>query len=106
MEHQDWKTYIVHATNAKDKKNDVTPKTINKDKKFDEKIEEGDLKHRKIDLELSKAIQQARLSKNLTQKQLAQKLSLPQQTINEIETGKFNYNGQIISKIKRNLNIK
>ena len=41
----------------------------------------------------------------LTQKQLANKLSIPDKLINEIETGKAKYNGAQISKIKRFLKI-
>ena len=57
-------------------------------------------------MELSQQIQKARLSKNLTQKQLAKQLSIPPNIINDIENGKAIYNGQQISKIKRKLGIK
>ena len=83
MEHQDWETYIIHCKDPKkekkEKKNETVKKGnfVNKSKKLDQKIEEGDLKHKKIDPELSKKIQQGRLSKGLTQKQLATKLSIP-----------------------------
>ena len=60
----------------------------------------------KINPELSKKIQQARLSKNMTQKQVANRLSIPVNEINEMECGKFIYNGQKISKVKRFLSIK
>ena len=69
-------------------------------------IEEDNLKHKKIDKELSQKIQKARLSKGLTQKQLANRLSIPVNEINEMECGKFLYNGQKISKVKRCLSIK
>ena len=116
MEHQDWTTYIVHckepdkATN-KQKKLDNKEKKINtgvlqKDNKLEKKIEEGNLKHKKIDSELSKKIQQGRLSKGLTQKQLANSLSIPVAEINQMECGQFKYNGQKISKVKRFLSIK
>ena len=72
---------------------------------MDEKIEKGELKHKKIDNELRISIQNARLSMGLTQKQLANKLSIPDKLINEIETGKAKYNGAQISKIKRFLKI-
>ena len=85
MEHQDWETYIIHCKDPKkekEKKNDTVKKGnfVNKSKKLDQKIEEGDLKHKKIDPELSKKIQQGRLSKGLTQKQLATKLSIPRKS--------------------------
>lgn len=110
MEHQDWETYIVHCKNDP-KKNDKQCNKKNKNyvvdplKKMDKKIEKGELKHKKIDNELRKSIQQARLSMGLTQKELANRLSMPEKLINEIETGKANYNGVHISKIKRFLKI-
>jgi|TARA_B110000495_G_C22847936_1_gene494405 ribosome-binding protein aMBF1 (putative translation factor) len=115
MEHQNWETYILKGNDFKKKQkepllNDKNKPKINhqsiKDNKLEKKVEEGDMKHKKINPELSKKIQQMRLSKGLTQKQLANQLSLPQQTINEIETGKYIYNHQVINKVKRKLNIK
>ena len=115
MEHQDWENYIIHC-NGGDKKLDGKDKipeekkknkdVLQKDTKLEKKIEEGNLKHQKIDPELSKKIQQGRLSKGLTQKQLANQLSIPVTEINEIENGRFTYNGQKISKVKRFLSIK
>ena len=111
MEHQDWKTYIIHAKNPikEDKEKKETTKKIssnvNLSKKMDQKIEEGNLKHKKIDPNLSKEIQQKRISKGLTQKDLAKRLSIPVQTINEMECGKYLYNGKQISIIKRFLKI-
>tara|TARA_A100001037_G_C15039341_1_gene584717 strand:- start:310 stop:648 length:339 start_codon:yes stop_codon:yes gene_type:complete len=112
MDHQDWETYIIHCkgeTNGtKDKKVEKIKRNtfFDKSKKLDQKIDEGDLKHKKIDSELSKKIQQGRLSKGWTQKQLATKLSIPVNVINEMECGKFLYDGQKLSKVKRILNIK
>ena len=113
MEHQDWETYIIHCKDTKKEKKDKKNETVrrkkgefDKSKKLDRKIEEGDLKHQKINPEVSKKIQQARLSKNMTQKQLAIRLSIPINEINEMECGKFLYNGQKISKVKRFLSIK
>ena len=114
MEHQDWKTYIIHCKNPNilnREKNINTEKKknmdeINKENKIEQKVKDGELKHNKIDLIISKQIQQARLSRNMTQKQLANKLSIPISEINEMETGRFKYNGQKISKVKRYLKIK
>jgi len=115
MEHQDWEQYIVRCKVDKknnDKKNDKKVKNNNgvneflKDNKLEKKVEEGVLKHDKVDKELCKKIQQARLSMGLTQKDLANKLSLQASVINEIECGKAKYNAQQIVKIKRILKIK
>ena len=117
MEHQDWENYIIHCKDGKkptmkdghEKTPEVKKKNtgvLQKDTKLEKKIEEGKLKHQKIDPELSKKIQQGRLSKGLTQKQLANQLSIPVTEINEMENGKFVHNGQKISKVKRFLSIK
>ena len=116
MDHQNWEQYIIHCKDTKnatnkektlDNKEKKVKKSVSqKDNKLEKKIEEGNLKHKKIDKELSKKIQQARLSKGLTQKQLANNLSIPVSEINQMECGQFTYNGQKISKVKRYLSIK
>ena len=116
MDHQNWETYIIHCKNdnqvnqkdkLKDQKQRKKPTSDNlKNTKLEKKIEDGDLKHQKINPELSKKIQQGRLSKGYTQKQLANRLSIPINEINEMECGKFIYNGSKISKVKRFLSIK
>ena len=116
MDHQNWETYIIHCKNGnqlnqkdklKDQKQRKKPTSDNlRNTKMEKKIEEGNLKHQKINPELSKKIQQARLSKNMTQKQLANRLSIPVNEINEMECGRFIYNGQKISKVTRFLSIK
>ena len=106
MEHQNWDTFYIHANNQNKPKNEETKKpAISKETKMDQKIEEGNLKHNKTPAELGKLIQSRRLSQNMTQKDLAQKLNIPVKMINEIESGKAKHNPQVISKIKRILNI-
>jgi len=71
------------------------------------KIEESDdLKIQKVDRSLSKAIQQARTAKKMTQKELATKINEKPQVIGEYESGKAVPNGQIIVKIERALGCK
>merc|ERR1719253_1618695 len=71
------------------------------------KIEESDeLKIQKVDKSLSKAIQQARMAKKMTQKDLATKINEKPQVIGEYENGKAIPNGQIIVKIERALGCK
>merc|ERR1719413_99315 len=71
------------------------------------KIEESDeLKHNKVDKNLSKAIQQARMAKKMTQKELATKINEKTQVIGEYENGKAIPNAQIIVKIERALGCK
>ena len=114
MEHQDWDTIYVRADKVinqskKEKDSGQKEKKINTHqiniKKIEQKIEQGDLKHDKISPNLGKIIQQKRLEKNMTQKDLAQKINQPVKIINEIESGKANKNPQVVSKIKQIFNI-
>ena len=71
------------------------------------KIEESDeLKINKVDKSLSKAIQQARMAKKLTQKELATKINEKPQVVGEYENGKAVPNAQIINKLERELGVK
>tara|TARA_B100000900_G_scaffold412520_1_gene434494 strand:+ start:4855 stop:5205 length:351 start_codon:yes stop_codon:yes gene_type:complete len=107
LDHQDWKTLIVKKTKEKpDKNKPKIKKVIDPNVKMEKKIEEGKMEHKKITNELRVKIQQGRASKNLTQKQLANSVNLPQSVINEIESGKAIYNPAHINKIKRVLGIK
>lgn len=117
--HQDWNTYIVHCktkpTNVK-KENNSVKKENNSDKKssnnfikenkMDTKIEEGKLRHKKVSEDLVSDFKKWRSSQNLTQKDVAVKLSVQSQIINKFETGQLNHNPQLISKIKRLMNSK
>lgn len=71
------------------------------------KIEESDdLKMKRVDVNLSKAIQQARMAKKMTQKDLATKINEKPQVVAEYENGKAVPNGQIIVKIERELGVR
>ena len=72
-----------------------------KEQKMNEKEEEGKLTHKKMDANFGKTLQKYRLSQNMTQKDIAQKLNIPVKDINEIESGKMKHNGQLMGKIKR-----
>jgi ribosome-binding protein aMBF1 (putative translation factor) len=108
MEHQDWKQYIVHCkqpTNSRiDKKPQVHYEKSNA-QKINEMEQEGELKHKKVEQSISKLVQQVRTQKGMTQKELANKVSLSPAIINEIESGKAKYNPAHMNKIKRVLNI-
>ena len=106
LDHQDWKTIIIkkpkeNVKNSTKKINNDVQKKISVEKK----AEEGDLKQKKITLELRQDIMKARTAKSLTQKQLASSINLPLQIISDIESGKALYNPQHISKIKRYLKL-
>lgn len=101
MEHQDWDTVYItpKKTNQDDDKKKKYVKS--KEQKLKEKEEEGKLSHKKMDSEFGKTLQKYRLSQNMTQKDIAQKLNIPVKDINEIESGKMKHNGQLMGKIKR-----
>lgn len=60
----------------------------------------------KVDLNLSKAIQQARMAKGSTQDGLAKLLNIDKKIIAEYENGKAIPNGQVIAKIEKALGTK
>lgn len=71
------------------------------------KLEESEeLKHKTVPKTLSKAIQQARMAKKMTQKDLATAINEKPQVIGEYENGKAIPNGQIIVKMERKLGCK
>ena len=108
LDHQDWNTIVVKKNKNKDKDKVESNKkntTDVKAKKLEKKVEDDDLKHKKIPNDLKQKIIVGRCSKKLTQKELAQKCNFPLQVINDIETGKAIYNHVHINKIKRVLKI-
>ena len=105
--HQDFKTIVIkkpkdNIKNATKKVNNDSLKIISVEKK----AEDGDLKQKKISIDLRQEIMKVRCYKSLTQKQLASSINLPVQTISDIESGKALFNSQHINKIKRSLKLK
>ena len=107
---QDWETVTLN----KKQNSQATNNNKNKDgvKLSDEalrlrKIENNDeiQKQDKISVKHCQLIQKARLAKKMTQKQLAQKLNIDQNTVAQYENGKIVPNKQILNKIARELNI-
>jgi len=108
LDHQDWKTIIVKTNKSKEEDKKKTKKlseTQQKDIKLLKQVEEDNLKHKKVPPEIRKLIQQQRGELKLTQKELAQRCNFQLNIINDIETGKANYNPQHINKIKRVLKL-
>ena len=68
------------------------------------KLEKTDeLKHNYVPKNIAKELMQLRSAKGWSQKDLANKLQMKPQDIQQIEQGKALYNKQLISKIKRKL---
>lgn len=101
MDHQDWKSVIIGTKNTPSNNKDKQKYVKSKESKLEEKIEQGKLSHKKMDTNYGKELQKKRLSKGMTQKDLANKINIPFKMINEIESGKAKHNGQIMNKLNR-----
>ena len=110
MEHQDWTTVYTKANKEinktpeqrkKEKEREINAVKFAKENKIEKQIEDGNLKHKKMDVSFGKELQKKRLSKGMTQKDLAQKLNIPVKDINDIEAGKAKHNPGLMSKINR-----
>ena len=104
---QDWETITF-----KKKKSNTAPQTKDNKKLSDEairlhKVENNDDVQRtdKMSLKQCQIIQKGRLAKKMTQKDLANKLNIDQNTVAQYEYGKIVPNKQILNKIARELNI-
>jgi putative transcription factor len=78
--------------------------TVMSARKLDEATDAGTLV--RVDKDLSKAIQQARMAKKMTQKDLATAINEKPQVVGEYESGKAIPNPAIILKLERKLGVK
>ena len=113
MEHQDWTPIYIRATTElnktpqqkeKEKNREENKVKFAKENKIEKQIEDGNLKHKKMDVSFGKDLQKKRLSRGMTQKDLAQKLNIPAKDINDIEAGKAKHNPGLMYKINRSMN--
>ena len=123
MSHQDWETVIFRK---KPQRYGNTEQDINKARRNDNLHIETHLKpkgqgqaqnlrkldadaedfhHKLVPTDVAKAIDKARLTKQLTQDALARALNMQGRQINDIEKGRAIYDGPTLSKIKRYLGI-
>ena len=103
------KTYMANQMRKNNVVSTVKPVSANQNKinmvqniKKIEK-EEDIFIHKTVSLNMAKKISQARCDKKITQKELANMLSLPFKTIQEYESGKAIPNHLIINKIEKAL---
>ena len=99
MEHQDWDTVYVWANSVKKTSEKKSGKVKSKEQKIDQKIEEGNFSHKKMDISYGRNIQKLRSAKGWSQKDLAQKLSISNKEIIEIENGTAKHNGRLMSRL-------
>ena len=120
MEHQDWKPIVLKKTGRalneinKKKGNTSTVKKFNSWsnsqtqnnnnlKKIDEETETFKIEHVSHDLKVR--IQRARTNKKLSQKELANKMNVNVNIIQEYENGKATPNPQMLNKMSRILGV-
>lgn len=94
---QDWQTVVLSKTIP-------VPKTIPKEKEKSKEKEDAPLPTISVDLKI--AMQQARMSAKLSQKDLAAKMCVPTQVIHSYENGTALPNNAFIAKIEKVLNTK
>ena len=102
---QDWET-VTFKKGPNKKNNKDAPKLSDEEIRL-RKVEnsEDPQKQNKMNLKHCQLIQQGRLQKKVTQKDLANKLNVDVNTLSQYENGKIVPNRQILNKIARELNI-
>ncbi len=116
MDHQDWKPVILRKTkqqlqkqgNVKKEKvlNTKRPNSNNVNVNL-KKLDGDEVEPTKyVPKETAKLIQQARTMKKMTQQDLANRLNVKKNIINDLESGKMILNKAFVSKVKRVLGIK
>jgi len=110
LDHQDWKHIIINTKNTSNTKSNIVDvnktQEYNQVKKIEQKADNDNLKHTEYPRVFRVAMVRARTNTlNMTQKQLATRLNLPEKIIKDIEAGKAIYNHQHYNKIKRTLKI-
>jgi len=117
MDHQDWKPVFFQKSQKQLKKEGKlkyskikSNKRPNSNKKKSVNISKLDgneiVKPLYIPKDIRLQIQQARCAQNLSQKDLANRLSVKKSIINDLESGKLLMNKTFIKKVKNILNIK
>lgn len=116
MNHQDWKQIIL-SKNKSQLKKEEKKETVLANKKCNSNKSHGDININKLEsddvkapghipISISKEIQQARCAMKMTQQDLANKLCVKKNLINELESGKMFNNKSFIRKVKNILKIK
>jgi ribosome-binding protein aMBF1 (putative translation factor) len=104
MNHQDWKPIVL-----KDKKEVTGKDIITKPKLNQPKIKEdaeGNIIVKKVSKEMAQQVVQGRISKKMSQIDLAKACNIDTKILNEIEKGNCVYNAEHFNKICKTLNIK
>jgi len=111
MDHQDWKPVILRNPAKKKpivEKKKVVKTNLNSNSIMNinvRKIEDEDMKVEYVSKSIGKQIQQARLIQKITQQDLANRLCVKKNIINDLESGKMLKNNLFVSKVKKILKI-
>ncbi len=98
MNNQDWETIFMTKTKEKTPQQQTGPKPP-VDTHQAEPLP-------KVTVELKTALQQARIAKKLSQKELAQQINVPVSLINDYEKGAAIPNNSFIAKLEKSLGTK
>jgi putative transcription factor len=112
--HQDWKPVVFSKKKSSKKSttvNKVSKSKVNSNNKFSgtgKKVTDDSEVKRipTVGIEIGKQIQAARCAKKMTQKELAQKMHMQQQTVQQHENGKATKNNGLLAKFERALGVK
>lgn len=115
-EHQDWKPLILNKKIKSDSQQQKEYKIVNKGTSNKQHYERDNLNKiadsnetnvvKTISLDLSRTIQQARMNKKWTQKELANKINEQQKVIADYESGHAIPNNHILGKLEKVLSVK
>jgi len=118
MDHQDWKPVILKKNNSQLKKDGkIVKEKILSGKRPNSNSNNCDINKKKLDDDDVPAptyvpksicieIQQARCARKMSQQDLANRLNVKKNIVNELESGKMIYNKGFIRKVKNILQIK
>ncbi len=105
MNHQDWKPVILRKNTKPLKSIEKVIKKSNENQHL-KKLEGNDVKLEYIDRSISKKIVEARVSLRMTQQDLANKLCVKKNIVNDLEYGKVLKNDKVIRRALNILKIK
>lgn len=104
LEHQDWKQIYVSLDNRKQEKKENKKNKKGPSNNLDN-TNIDTFKNKKVDVSFSIKMKQGRNNKNITQKELAQKINVKPAVINEYESGRAIPNPKTLNNIKKILGI-
>tara|TARA_Y100000992_G_scaffold295538_2_gene256580 strand:- start:52 stop:411 length:360 start_codon:yes stop_codon:yes gene_type:complete len=105
---QDWETVVLEKPKSIGKRQNTKDKNTSTitDKKISNEDHSDFIVHEKVSISLKKSIQQARMSKKMSQKQLAVLMNCQSSVIQQYENGQAIPNNNFICKLEKVLQTK